>query len=71
MGNCAGIFSNCKGDDNSVAGAQDGVIKKIDREQMNKALAANQEIGSFGRGVKGSNYPQQWGQNDSDKIQSH
>ena len=68
MGNCAGIFSNCKGDDNNVAGAQDGAIKKIDREQMSKALSANQDIVSFGRGTKGANYPQQWGQSDSDKI---
>lgn len=64
MGNCAGIFSNCKGDD-TIAGAQDGAVKKIDRTQMEKALAVNnQEINlnavvSFGKGQnRGGSYPQ-------------
>ncbi|TNV71820.1 hypothetical protein FGO68_gene3601 [Halteria grandinella] len=73
MGNCAGIFSNCKGDD-TIAGANDGVVKKIDRDQMNKALAANsQEISSnaFGRPAKGSTYPQQqWDQHEHTGMMS-
>jgi hypothetical protein len=34
MGNCTGVFASCVGDDPSV-------IKKIDKKNIEKALAAN------------------------------
>lgn len=59
MGNCTGIFSSCKGDD-GAGGVQEAVIKKIDKDQMQRALAHNnQEInGNFGN----SKQPQHWNQ---------
>jgi hypothetical protein len=38
MGNCTGVFGACVGED-----PQNQVIKKVDKENMKKALAANQE----------------------------
>ena len=45
MGNCAGIFQSCNGENTagSVGGANQGAVKKIDRGQMEKALAYNQQ----------------------------
>jgi hypothetical protein len=35
MGNCTGIFQNCKGDaEGTIAGVNDQAVKKIDREQI-------------------------------------
>ena len=37
MGNCTGVFSSCVGEDPKA-------IKKIDKDNMKKALAANLEM---------------------------
>jgi hypothetical protein len=37
MGNCTGVFGSCVGEDQNA-------IKKIDKDNMKKALAANQEM---------------------------
>jgi hypothetical protein len=34
MGNCAGVFTNCCGEDTSA-------IKKVDKEVMKRAMLAN------------------------------
>ena len=53
MGNCTGVFGACVGED-----PQNQVIKKVDKENMKKALAANQEYqnvndASFGHAPDG------------------
>ena len=35
MGNCTGVFGACVGEDNTA-------IRKVDKDQMAKALSANQ-----------------------------
>ncbi len=37
MGNCTGVFSACNGDDQNP-------VKKVDKENMKKALAANESF---------------------------
>jgi hypothetical protein len=50
MGNCAGMFQACKGDDNP-AGASENAVKKIDKDQISQAInELNQEDGDFGNG---------------------
>lgn len=54
MGNCTGVFGACVGED-----PQNQVIKKVDKENMKKALAANQEYqnvndASFGQAPDGA-----------------
>ena len=54
MGNCTGVFGACVGED-----PQNSVIKKVDKENMKKALAANQEYqnvndASFGNPADGA-----------------
>jgi hypothetical protein len=38
MGNCAGIFQSCQGENGNVAGSNSNAVKKIDRDQMQMAL---------------------------------
>lgn len=37
MGNCTGVFGSCVGEDQNA-------IKKVDKDNMKKALAANQNL---------------------------
>lgn len=62
MGNCAGIFQSCQGENGTVAGSNQGAVKKIDRDQMQKALQVNQEMASsnFGKQKQMAAGPQQW-----------
>ena len=40
MGNCTGIFSNCQGgESHQIAGAQTNAIKRVEKEQMEKAIS--------------------------------
>ncbi len=40
MGNCTGVFGACVGED----GPNNQAIKRVDKDNMKKALAANQEL---------------------------
>ena len=41
MGNCTGVFASCVGEDQSA-------IKKVDKDNIKKALAINQDLQSSG-----------------------
>ena len=41
MGNCTGIFQSCKGSEET--GANEHAVKKIDKDQIQKALAVNSQ----------------------------
>ena len=46
MGNCTGVFGACVGEDPQA-------IKKVDKDNMKRALAANQEMNEGGHEVLG------------------
>jgi len=53
MGNCTGIFSSCEGENpKETTDLKTSNVKVIDKEQMRKALAINEEMN-----VQGKNDP--------------
>lgn len=70
MGNCTGIFQNCKGDaEAGVGGVNDQAVKKIDREQIQKALAHNNQDFNRAGGVNQRGNPA-WGRQDGSAMYS-